>query len=90
MAKTRWLADRSGNVAIVTALCLPMVVGGAGYGVEIGYDYYEQVKLQQAADAAAFGGALELRRGSSDTAVVSAGTAIAQQNGSVGGDTVTI
>ncbi|MBS0409025.1 MAG: hypothetical protein JSR86_03840 [Proteobacteria bacterium] len=67
-----------------------MVVGGAGYGVEIGYDYYEQVKLQQAADAAAFGGALELRRGSSDTAVVAAGTSIAQQNGSLGSDTVTI
>jgi len=38
----------------------------AGFGVETGYDFYVQVKLQQAADAAAFGGGVgKSGRGSS-------------------------
>lgn len=80
-----------GNVAILTALCMPMIVGGAGLGVEVGYDHYEQVKLQQAADAAAFAGGVELRRGSSLDTVTATATAAAQQNGSISStDTVTI
>ena len=81
----------SGNVAIITALCMPLIIGGAGLGVEVGYDHYEQVKLQQAADAAAFAGGVELRRGSTLSVVTSTATAVAQQNGSASStDTVTI
>ncbi|TIU21447.1 MAG: hypothetical protein E5W38_34275, partial [Mesorhizobium sp.] len=42
-----------GNVAIVFAFTLPIVVGGAGLGVETSYWYYSSLKLQATADAAA-------------------------------------
>ena len=51
-----WL-DNKGNVSIIVALCLPMVIGGAAFGIEVGYWRYDQVRLQQAADAAAYAGA---------------------------------
>ncbi|TIY10354.1 MAG: hypothetical protein E5V16_12455, partial [Mesorhizobium sp.] len=44
----------SGNVAIIFALSLPIVVGGAGLGVETSYWYYSSLKLQAVADAAAY------------------------------------
>src|SRR5579859_4297093 len=81
MSILKRLQNRRGNVAIMTALSIPLVVGGAGFGVEVGYDYYEQVKVQQAADAAAYGGAVELRRGSADTVVQSAALTAATTNG---------
>jgi Flp pilus assembly protein TadG len=81
MSILKWFLNKRGNVAIMTALSIPLVVGGAGFGVEVGYDYYEQVKVQQAADAAAYGGAVELRRGSADTAVQSAAISAASTNG---------
>ncbi|TIW31825.1 MAG: hypothetical protein E5V71_20960, partial [Mesorhizobium sp.] len=56
--------SESGNVAIIFALCLPIVVGGAGLGVETSYWYYSSLKLQAVADAAAYAGALEKVSGS--------------------------
>src|SRR5215469_3441203 len=47
-----------GNVAIIVALCLPVVVGGAAFGIETGFWRYDQVRVQQAADAAAYAGAV--------------------------------
>ncbi|MER9216994.1 pilus assembly protein TadG-related protein [Mesorhizobium sp. M0663] len=49
----------SGNVATIFALSLPIVVGGAGLGIETSYWYYSSLKLQAVADAAAYAGALE-------------------------------
>ena len=60
--------DNKGNVAIVVALCLPLVIGGAAYGLEVGYWRYDQVRLQQAADAAAYAGAVVKRAGGSGVA----------------------
>lgn len=51
--------DNKGNIAVMAALSMPLIVGGAGLGVETGYWYYEQLRLQQAADAAAYAAALE-------------------------------
>ncbi|HEX2554932.1 MAG TPA: TadE/TadG family type IV pilus assembly protein [Microvirga sp.] len=45
--------DRRGNVAIATALALPVLVGGVGLGIEVGYWYYRQQAMQNAADSAA-------------------------------------
>ncbi|TIU24397.1 MAG: hypothetical protein E5W49_00490, partial [Mesorhizobium sp.] len=64
----------SGNVAIIFALSLPIVVGGAGLGVETSYWYYSSLKLQAVADAAAYAGALEKVSGSDKPAIVSAAT----------------
>ncbi|MER8918268.1 pilus assembly protein TadG-related protein, partial [Mesorhizobium sp. M0761] len=50
---------RNGNVAVVVAFTLPVVVGGAGLGIETSFWYYSSLKLQAVADAAAYAGALE-------------------------------
>ncbi|WP_419695632.1 pilus assembly protein TadG-related protein [Mesorhizobium muleiense] len=63
------------------ALSLPIVVGGAGLGVETSYWYYSSLKLQAVADAAAYAGALEKVSGSDKPAIVSAATLSAASNG---------
>ncbi len=77
----RIFGDRRGNVAITFALAMPLVVGGLGFGAETGYWYYQQLRLQQASDAAAYAGAVDLRAGKSMTTVIATATAAAQQNG---------
>lgn len=77
-----------GNVAVITALCMPLMIGGAGLGVETGYWYYEQLHLQQAADAAAYAAALEHYQGNT-TEMLSSATAAAEAN-SYDADTDTI
>lgn len=69
------------NVAIIFAFTLPVVVGGAGFGVETSYWYYSSLKLQAVADAAAYAGALEKISGSNTPTIVSAATLSATSNG---------
>lgn len=45
--------DTRGNVAIVTALAMPALVGMMGLGSEVGFWYYRQQVMQSAADSAA-------------------------------------
>jgi Flp pilus assembly protein TadG len=72
---------RRGNVAVVFALATPLVIGGAALSVETSYQYNQHTKLQAAADAAAYAGALEDRAGSSVATITSAATATAIANG---------
>jgi len=72
--------NRKGNIAVMTALLMPMIVGGAGLGVETGYWYYQQLHLQQAADAAVYAAALELHEGNTSQ-MLSSATAAATLNG---------
>lgn len=74
-------AEAGGNVAVVFALTLPVVVGGAGLGVETSYWYYSSLKLQATADAAAYAGALEKIAGSDTAAITTAATQSATTNG---------
>jgi Flp pilus assembly protein TadG len=87
------LGDK-GNVAIITALCLPAIVGGAAYGIEVGYWRYDQVRVQQAADAAAYAAAVVRRAngaGVSGDMLTAAGTTAAASNGyAIGADTIVI
>ncbi|MER8841178.1 pilus assembly protein TadG-related protein [Mesorhizobium sp. M0913] len=71
---------RSGNVATIFALSLPIVVGAAGLGVETSFWYYSSLKLQAVADAAAYAGALEKVSGSDKSTIVSAATTSATTN----------
>ena len=73
-------AGEDGNVAIIFALCLPLVIGGAGLGVETSYWFYSDLKLQAAADASAYAGALEKALGSGKPAIVAAATSSATSN----------
>ncbi|WP_192254302.1 TadE/TadG family type IV pilus assembly protein [Mesorhizobium silamurunense] len=77
----RLRSGESGNVAIIFALTLPIVVGGAGLGVETSYWYYSSLKLQATADGAAYAGALEKIAGSDTAAITTAATQSATDNG---------
>ncbi len=86
-----FIRDQRGNVAILGALAASLVVAGAGFGVETGYWYYEQTRLQQAADAAAYAGAVELRGGGNEDAILAGATAAAKENGfKPGADTIAV
>ncbi|WP_245525688.1 pilus assembly protein TadG-related protein [Mesorhizobium sp. M00.F.Ca.ET.216.01.1.1] len=67
-------------MAIIFALTLPVVVGGAGLGVETSYWYYSSLKLQAVADTAAYAGALEKVSGSDNATIISAATLSATTN----------
>ncbi|AZO30985.1 pilus assembly protein TadG-related protein [Mesorhizobium sp. M1B.F.Ca.ET.045.04.1.1] len=77
----RLRGGEGGNVATIFALALPVVVGGAGLGVETSYWYYSSLKLQATADAAAYAGALEKVAGSDTAAITAAATQSATDNG---------
>ncbi|HEX6866785.1 MAG TPA: pilus assembly protein TadG-related protein [Caulobacteraceae bacterium] len=72
--------DNKGNIAVMASLTMPVVIGGAGFGVETGYWYYEQLHLQQAADAAAYAAALEHYMGN-ESNMLSGATNAATDNG---------
>jgi Flp pilus assembly protein TadG len=55
----RFWRDRRGVVAIAVALLLPVLIGFAGLGVEVGLWFWVQRQNQSAADAAAISAALE-------------------------------
>jgi len=55
-----WFArDRRGAVALAVAVLLPVLIGFAGIGVEVGMWFWVQRQNQSAADAAAISAALE-------------------------------
>jgi Flp pilus assembly protein TadG len=55
----RFWRDRRGAVAVATAILLPVLIGLAGIGIEIGLWFAVQRQNQSAADAAAISAALE-------------------------------
>ena len=77
------------NVATIFALTLPIVVGAAGFGVETSYWYYNSLRLQATADAAAYAGALEQISGSDKPTIIAAATQSAATNG-LGSGTVVV
>jgi len=77
----RLFRDNSGAAAVVMALTLPVVVGGMGLGTEVGYWYFNQRKVQNAADMAAYAGAVELRAGSSRESIETAAASAAEEIG---------
>jgi Flp pilus assembly protein TadG len=71
--------DDKGNVAITVALCMPLVLGGATFGVEVGFWRFDQVRLQQAADAASYAAAVVTRSGTGNATTTA--TSVATSNG---------
>ena len=55
-------SDGSGAVLIKAALTLPVLLGFAGLGIDTGLWYYDQRRMQTAADAAAMAAAYALNR----------------------------
>ncbi|MDI7776560.1 pilus assembly protein TadG-related protein [Asticcacaulis sp. EMRT-3] len=82
-AQDKWLRcfrDNGGNITMLFALTAPVVIAGAAFGVEIGGWYFDQVRLQQMADVAAYAAAVEERAGSDLNVVTTAATAAAMKN----------
>jgi Flp pilus assembly protein TadG len=80
---------KSASVATIFALSLPIVLGAAGFGVETSYWYYNSLRLQATADAAAYAGALEQISGSDTPTIVGAATQSAATNG-LGSGTIVV
>ncbi|HLI13335.1 MAG TPA: pilus assembly protein TadG-related protein [Alphaproteobacteria bacterium] len=88
----RLLRDRSGAIALTTALMAMSLMGVAGLAVDAGNWYFTRRAMQTAADAAAIAGARDLANGSSNSAVIASATNDAQLNGfsSANGATVSV
>ncbi len=79
--RQRMLRSRRGTVAVMAAIATPIVVGFAGFGVEVGTWHTSKRTLQTAADAAANSGALERAYGGNGTAIRTAALREAGRNG---------
>ncbi len=78
---SRLRRDERGNIAILSALTLPILVGSFGWGTEAGYWYLEKRTLQLAADVAAHAGGVALRGGASQAALEATSLDIAGRSG---------
>jgi hypothetical protein len=77
----RFLFDRRAMTAVTFALSMPVILGGAGLGVEVGYWFFAERQLQTAADLAANAGAVALRGGADDDGVEDVALREATENG---------
>jgi len=85
----RFLKSRRGNVAIITALVAPVLIGFCGFGADAGYWYYRQRGLQSAVDIAAYNGAVALQNSATLPGITDASTSGATSNGWTAG-TITV
>jgi len=77
----RFSRDRRGNVAVLFAVSLPVLVGFVGLGVESGYWFFENRRLQAAADLAAYAGAVAARAKEEAATIVSSAQTEAEEHG---------
>lgn len=59
----RFIRDQSGSYAIISALLMPVLVGTAGLGTEVGWWYYKHKNMQSAADSGAVSAATAVSAG---------------------------
>lgn len=81
---SRFRSDRSGTIAVFTALSLTALVGFAGLGVETSQWYAEKRSVQAAADDAALSAAVAYSQGNTAT-YINEGKSVAGNNGFVDG-----
>jgi len=84
MAKSlyrKFLSNQAGSIAIMIGLLMPVVIGGLGLGAEVGNWYFNQRKLQNAADVAAYAGGVQLRAEKDQTTIEGAALAAALKTG---------
>ena len=84
--------DRRGALAVMLALMLPIMLGFVGLGVEVGFWYKSRRDLQSVADAAAIGGAYEVKDGFTSTTITATATTEATRNGldTASGETIAV
>jgi hypothetical protein len=81
MCLPAFFRDRRGLTAVTFALSLPVIIGGAGLGVETGYWFLEERRLQTAADLSSNAGAVALRGGADEDDVIEVVEREAEKNG---------
>src|SRR5262249_54629845 len=74
-------ASKRGNVAILTALAAPALVGFCAFGAETGYWSYRQRSIQAAADIGAYNATMALRGGATSSMVTTVATHDSANNG---------
>src|SRR4051794_28285451 len=77
----RALRNDRGNAAVLFALLVPVLIGGAALSVETSFDYVSQSRLQGAADAAAYAAAIENMGGANSSTINNAANQQATANG---------
>lgn len=77
----RWLSNKRGHVAIITAVAAPALISSIGLGTEVGFWYYKERESQMAVDVGSFTGAMEARNGSTISAIQSNAIADATTSG---------
>ena len=73
--------NEKGNIAIMSAMTMPLLVGSLGVGVEVAMWYHSDTVMQQTADKAVYAAGLELRAGSAYGKMKDAASLVASQNG---------
>jgi Flp pilus assembly protein TadG len=87
------ISDRSGAVAVITALSLTALIGIAGLGTEVSMWYVKKRAMQGAADSAAYSAAIAGHAGENSTSTTALADAISTQYGYTNGSnnvTVTV
>ena len=84
----RFWRERTGSVAIMLGIALPVVIGTAALGTEIAFSLVKYRQLQIVADAAALDGATANQKGYPNFAAQAVAASLGAQNG-VNGVTVT-
>lgn len=80
-ANVKFRSNESGQVLLIVALALPMLIGFVGLAVDVGNIEVGRRQAQSAADAAAIAGAQELFGGNGTTVAHTAAQDSATQNG---------
>ena len=73
--------SKSGSVATLVGLSMPLIVGFSALGAEVMYWQYTQRTLQGAADAASFSGAAQLVQGRDNTYIDASASNAAYESG---------
>ncbi len=76
-----FLQSSAGNIAIISALMIPVIVGFCGLVAETSYWYYRHRNVQDAADLAAYSAAMALGRGGDEADIAAIAKADAIANG---------
>ena len=76
-----WWKSQPGNIAIISALSMPCLVGFCGMGADVGYWYYRQRVVQAAADVTAYNAIVAMSAGSSTATIKSGASGDAKTNG---------
>lgn len=86
----RFIRDQSGSYVIISALLMPVLVGTAGLGTEVGWWYYKHKNMQSAADSGAVSAATAVTAGGDLTSEARAVTADYGYANAVNNVTVTV